>query len=124
MTVTTFMWTSAAPAMAYNFNTHQAMVDLAYQIMRAANHPDPVWRLGPNPLAPGSTPVPADWSEFQSDLNSAVLFWASQDTGLPSDPCAAVSGTLMRELEVVPTQWWSRGPRRAEGQALDRMNQG
>jgi hypothetical protein len=110
VTVLAFTCSSVAPALAYNFNTHQAMVDLAYQIMRAANHPDPVWRLGPNPLVPGGASVPPDWSEFLSDLSNAVLFWASQETGLPSDSCAPVAGTLMRELPVAPTEWWSRGP--------------
>ncbi len=91
------------------------MVDLAYQIMRAANHPNVTWRLGPNPLIPGDA-APPDWPQFLKGLEDAVLFWAAQKNGLPPEigGCAVNNNwtpdALMRELRVVPNKYWSRGP--------------
>ena len=104
-TVMAFTCSSVTPAMAYNFNTHQAMVDLAYQIMRAAIHPDPTWRLGPRPSSTGGGHVPPDWPEF------VPTQWWSRGPGAPCmDDARLLDLTSIDTLRYVDARYreWSR----------------
>lgn len=95
---------SAPSGQGYNGETHMNMVDLAYQIMRAATlkpehapaHPDYV-------VGPGiSSELPPDWKEFLQAITAAVEFWRQRPAHKPPDyqPCLDGVGMPVAELSA------------------------
>jgi hypothetical protein len=64
------------PARAHNSKTHQTLVEMAYQLMRAATLPP-----GRAQVVPFTTP-PAGYADFVVAMDDAVSFWRHQPSGL------------------------------------------